>query len=370
MAPDDEVHMRRALQLAERGWGRVSPNPMVGALVRRGDEIVGEGWYQGPRGEPHAEIRALHQAGSRARGATVVCTLEPCDHVASTPPCTRALIEAGVARVVVATGDPNPVVDGRGFARLRDAGIEVETGVLAREARALNIAFDRHVSTGRPFVVLKMASSLDGKAAAADGTSRWITGEPARADVHRLRAWSDAIMVGAGTAIADDPALTVRGPYADAARPALRVVVDSAGRVPVSLRLFDGAAPVLVATTDRASEDRIRRWVAAGADVAVFERGVDCAVSLGALVAELGKRDVQGLLVEGGPTLAWSCLRDDIVDRVIVYLAPVLVGGDSAATVIGGQGYASIGEALRLGKLDVEPVGSDLKVVADVHGHR
>lgn len=370
MAPNDEAHMRRALELARRGWGSVSPNPMVGALVLRGDDVVGEGWYRGPRGEPHAEVRALRQAGHEARGATVVCTLEPCDHFASTPPCTRALIEAGVTRVVVAMTDPNPVVDGRGFARLREAGIDVETGSLEQEARSLNVAFEHHVTTGRPFVVLKMASSLDGKTAAADGTSRWITGEEARADAHHLRAWSDAIVVGASTAIADDPSLTVRGPDADAARPPLRVVVDSAGRVPATLCLFDDAAPTLVATTDRTNQARIAEWTGAGADVAVLDRDADGQVSLGSLVGELGKRDVQGLVLEGGSRLAWSAVHADLIDRVVVYLAPMLVGGSSAPTMLSGSGFAPIGAALRLGPMTTSAIGDDLKVVADVHRHR
>ena len=366
----DEDHMRAALDLARRGWGAVSPNPMVGAVVIRGDEVLGEGWYVGPKGEPHAEVRALREAGEAARGATLVCTLEPCDHHASTPPCTGAVIEAGVARVVVAARDPNPMVDGRGIERLRSAGIEVETGVLELEATELNVAFARHVETGRPFVVLKMASSLDGKAAAHDGSSRWITGEAARADAHRLRAWSDAIVVGSSTAIADDPELTVRGPHAATARRPLRVVVDASGRVPATLRLFDDAAATLVATTDRAPGARIDGWTAAGAEVALLDRDADGRVSLPSLVAELGKRDVQGLVFEGGPTLAWSAVREGLIDRIVWYVAPLLVGGSTAPTSLGGSGFAPIGDALRLGPLTVETLDPDLKVVADVHGHR
>ena len=214
----DTDHMREALSLAERGWGHVSPNPLVGALVVADDgAVVGRGWYEGPRGQPHAEVRALAEAGDRAASATLYCTLEPCDHHASTPPCTRAVIDARVRRVVVGAEDPNPLVDGRGLARLRDAGIEVLDGVLAEEAHRLNAAFERHVRTGLPFVVWKTAASLDGKTAAADGSSRWITSAEARADAHRLRAWADAVIVGAGTVLADDPALTARSPAAPAA---------------------------------------------------------------------------------------------------------------------------------------------------------
>jgi len=364
----NEVYMRRALQLAERGWGRVSPNPMVGAVIVRDDEVIGEGWHEGP-GSDHAEVMALRAAGARASGATVVCTLEPCNRFGRTPPCTRALLDAGVRRVIVGASDPNLGPDVPGVRELREGGVTVETDVLRDEARALNEAFEHHVRTGRPFVVLKMASSLDGKTAAADGTSRWITGDDARADVHRLRAWSDAIVVGAGTALTDDPALTVRGAYAGIATPPLRVVVDAAGTLTPGLRLFDGSAPTLVATTDRASDAQVRAWAAAGADVAVLDRDAEGAVAMTALVEELGKRDVQGALIEGGAGLAWSAVRDGVVDRVVVYLAPLLVGGD-APTMMGGEGFAPIGEAERLGPLAVERIGDDLKVVADVHGHR
>jgi diaminohydroxyphosphoribosylaminopyrimidine deaminase/5-amino-6-(5-phosphoribosylamino)uracil reductase len=362
--------MRRALELAERGWGHASPNPMVGAVVVRDDVVVGEGWYEGPRGRPHAEVRALREAGDRARGATVVCTLEPCDHTGSTPPCTLALIDAGVARVVVAAGDPNPLVDGRGLTRLRDAGIEVVPGPLASEAHRLNAAFETHVTTGRPFVVLKMAASLEGKAAAADGSSRWITGPEARADVHRLRAWSDAVVVGSGTALADDPSLTVRDPRFAAATPPLRLVVDASGRVPASGRLFDGLPPTLVITTEAAPGPRRAEWEASGGEVVVCDRDVTGGVSLPHLMDVLGKREVQGVLLEGGPTLAWSAVRDGVVDRVVCYLAPVLVGGVDAPSILEGSGFAPIAEAMRLDLFAVERIGDDVRLEADVHRDR
>ncbi len=241
--------MRRALELAALGRGLVSPNPMVGAVIVRDGHVVGEGWHEGPG---HAARRGPSRWPPRAtsaRGATLYCTLEPCDHVGRTPPCTSAIVDAGVARAVVAAGDPNPVVDGRGFARLRAAGVQVETGVLEAASRRLNAAFERHVVTGLPFVTLKTAASLDGKTAARDGTSRWITGEEARDDVQRLRGAADAIVAGAGTVVADDPALTVRDP-SYRGHPPLRVVVDASGRVPPDARIFDRSAPTLIATTD------------------------------------------------------------------------------------------------------------------------
>jgi diaminohydroxyphosphoribosylaminopyrimidine deaminase/5-amino-6-(5-phosphoribosylamino)uracil reductase len=361
--------MQRALELAERGWGRVSPNPLVGAVVVRDGEIVGEGWHEGP-GTPHAEVMALGEAGPLARGATVVSSLEPCNRYGRTAPCTLALIEAGVTRVVVGAADPHLGAGEPGVTDLRESGLEVETGVLAAEAERQNAAFLTHVRTGRPFVVLKMAASLDGRAAARDGSSRWITGEAARADVQRLRAWSDALVVGVGTALADDSSLTVRDPrFAEAPAP-LRVVVDTAGRLPASGHLFDGSAPTLVATTELAPEAARAAWVAAGAEVAVCERDAEGGVSLPELTAALGKRDVQGVLLEGGPTLAWSAVRDGVVDRVVWYLAPLLVGGAEAPGTLEGAGFAPIAEALRLDFTSVERVGRDLRVEADVQRDR
>ena len=361
--------MRRALELAERGWGRVSPNPLVGCVLVRDGLIVGEGWHEGP-GTEHAEAMALRVAGDRAAGATAVVTLEPCAHQGRTPPCAPALVAAGVEAVIAAVGDPNPIVDGSGFQVLRDAGLTVEHGLFGSEAIRQNLAFRTHVATGLPFVVLKMASSLDGRAAARDGSSRWISGEAARGDVQRLRAWADAVVVGSGTALADDPQLTVRDPAFASARPPLRVIVDPSGRVPGDGRAFDAAAPTLVATTELAPADRRREWLDAGADVLELDRDASGAVSLPALVQALGKRDVQGVLIEGGPTLAWGAVRDGIVDQVVLYLAPILVGGRGAKGWLEGAGFAPIDRAARLDVVSVDRIGEDLKVVADVHRDR
>jgi diaminohydroxyphosphoribosylaminopyrimidine deaminase/5-amino-6-(5-phosphoribosylamino)uracil reductase len=365
----DATHMREALALAERGWGHVSPNPMVGAVVLAGNEVVGRGWYEGPRGAPHAEVRALREAGDRARGSTVVCTLEPCNHQGATPPCTDALLAAGVACVVIAATDPNPLVDGSGIARLRAAGVDVRAGVLGDEARRLNAAFERHVTTGTPFVIWKVATSLDGKTAARDGSSRWITSEAARLDAHRLRAWADAIVVGAGTVVTDDPSLTARHPDLDAARPPLRVVVDATGVIPATAAVFDDRAPTLVATT-AAGEFAVTRSLPAGVDVAICAADATGGVAPGALLEALGKRDVQGVLLEGGATLAWSFLRDGAVDRVVQYLAPRVIGGAKAPSAVMGEGFAPVDAALDLSIVRVDQVGPDLRVEADVHGHR
>ena len=362
----DEAYMGRALELAERGRGLASPNPMVGAVVVRDGEIIGEGWHEGP-GTSHAEAVALREAADRARGATVYTTLEPCDHTGRTPPCTRAIVTAGVARVVSAVRDPHAIVDGRGIARLREAGIEVTEDVERDRAAELNRAFFTHVTTGRPYVVWKVASSLDGKVAARDGSSRWITGEAARADVHRLRGWADAVVTGAGTVLADDPELTVRD-VDYRGRPTSRVVVDAAGRVEPSCRVFSADAPTLVATTSDVDREHADAWRAAGAEVETLD-GPD-GVDLEALLVLLGKRDVQGVLLECGPRLAWSAVSADLVDEVVLYLAPKLVGGADAPGLLGGAGFAPIAEALELEIRSVERIGSDVKVVADVHRHR
>jgi diaminohydroxyphosphoribosylaminopyrimidine deaminase / 5-amino-6-(5-phosphoribosylamino)uracil reductase len=364
-----EPHMRRALELAARGRGIVSPNPMVGAvLVDASGSVVGEGWHEGPF-TPHAESMALREAGERARGATLYCTLEPCAHHGRTPPCTEALIEAGVARVVIAAGDPNPAVDGRGFEALLAAGITVERSAAREEAERLNRAFDRHVVTGLPYVTLKMAASLDGKTAARDGSSKWITGQGARADVQRLRAAADAIVVGAGTVLADDPSLTARDPSYRGA-PVRRVVVDGTGRVAADRRIFDDRAPTTVATTADAPEEQLRAWRDAGAEVAVLDRDPAGGVSLLGLMEHLGKTDAQGVLVEGGPSLAWSAIRDGVVDEIVLYLAPSLVGGAGAPGILAGEGFAPVGQAARLDHVRVTNVGPDLKVEADVHRDR
>jgi diaminohydroxyphosphoribosylaminopyrimidine deaminase/5-amino-6-(5-phosphoribosylamino)uracil reductase len=365
---DHDRHMRRALELAALGRGLVSPNPMVGAVIVRDGSVVGEGWHEGP-GAPHAEVRALAAAGDLADGATLYCTLEPCDHVGRTPPCTRAILDSGLARAIVAARDPNPLVDGRGFRRLRSSGIEVETGVLEGASRRLNAAFERHAVTGLPFVTLKTAASLDGKTAAKDRSSKWITGDAARRDVQRLRAAADAIVVGAGTVVVDDPSLTVRDP-SYGGRPPLRVVVDASGRVRADARVFDGSAPTLVATTARAGGGVVEEWAATGAEVVSFDSDETDGVSLPELMAHLGKRDLQDVLLEGGATLAWSFVREGLVDRVVLYLAPKLVGGAQAPGVLMGEGFAPIGGAAQLQIMNVERIGEDLRVEADVHRDR
>ena len=360
----DEAFLRQALELAERGLGMCAPNPMVGALLTSDGQVVGRGWHRGP-GTPHAEVVAIADAAERALGATLYVTLEPCSHVGRTPACAPAVVEAGIARVVTGMRDPNSAVDGRGFAILREAGLRVDTDVLERECASLVEGFATHVATGLPFVTLKLAATLDGKTAARDGSSRWITGPEARHEVYRLRARAGAVVVGAGTAVADDPSLTVRLDGYEGRQP-LRVLVDSSGRTPASGRLFDGLSPVLVATTDRAGGARTA-WAAAGAEVVPLLK-TPSGVSMRALVRALGERDVQDVLIEGGPALAWSSIDEGVVDRLVLYLAPKLVGGRDAPGTLDGEGVPGIADAVGAEIESVEMVGADVRVTARLKG--
>ena len=358
--PQERRFLSRALALARRGLGRTSPNPAVGAVLVRDGQVVGEGYHH-RAGEPHAEVLALREAGEAARGATLYVTLEPCSHWGRTPPCADALIRAGVRRVVACTLDPNPRVDGRGFARLAAAGVEVAlAGEPFRErARRLNAAYEKHVTTGLPYVTLKVAMSLDGKIATASGDSRWISGEASRAMAHRMRARHDAVMVGVGTVLADDPLLTARPPGRPPARQPLRVVVDSEARTPPGSRLVASAgpgAPVLVATTTRAPAARADALRAAGAEVLALPPGPDGRVDLRALMAHLGGRGITGVLVEGGATLAGSLVASGLVDEVVAFVAPVILGGERAPSPVGGAGAARVAQAWRVAHWRVRAV--------------
>jgi diaminohydroxyphosphoribosylaminopyrimidine deaminase / 5-amino-6-(5-phosphoribosylamino)uracil reductase len=357
--------MRRAFQLAESGLGLAAPNPMVGAVVVSDGRVVGQGWHEGP-GTPHAEIVALREAGDRARGATLYVTLEPCSHHGRTGPCAPAVAGSGVARVVAAIQDPNPQVDGSGFELLRRAGIMVDVGICRSEGEELILGFATRMRTGRPHVTLKMAASLDGKIPARDGSSTWITGEEARRDAHRMRAGSGAVIVGAGTAISDRPHLTVRLEGYRGRQP-LRVVADSSGRTPPDGPLFDGSAPTLIATSRRVPDEVRRAWVERGARVVAVG---DESVRVSALLEYLGDEGIQEALIEGGQTLAWSAVEEGSIDRLVLYIAPKLIGGESAPGVIGGKGFDSLAEALLMDITRVERLGPDLKVVADVHRDR
>ncbi len=362
---DDAFWMNRALTLAAQGLGLTSPNPAVGAVLVRGGAIVGEGGHM-RAGGPHAEAAALAAAGERARGATCYVTLEPCVHHGRTPPCADALVAAGVARVVVACRDPNPVVDGRGLERLRAAGLEVGLGVLDAEARGLNRAFFTRMSTGRPHVTLKSAMTADGKIAAADGTSRWITGETARQEAHRMRFVADAVLVGVGTVLRDDPELTVRLPAAPPKQP-WRVVADSGLRTPPHARVLTAADPgqAILACVAPAPVERLATLRTRGARVLELPANGEGRVDLRALLLALAAMDVVSVLAEGGAELGAALLDAGLVDRIAFFLAPKLLGGRTAPGPLGGPGRA-LKEALSLTDLTYRQVGEDLLIEADV----
>ena len=361
-APDDTRWMRQALRLAARGRGRTSPNPMVGAVLVRGDGVIGKGYHR-QVGGPHAEVWALREAGEQARGATLYVTLEPCSHYGRTPPCADAVLAAGVARVVAAMEDPDPRVKGQGFAKLREAGVAVEVGLLEAEARRLNEGYLKRLATGLPFVSLKAAMSLDGKTATATGESKWITGEAARAYGHRLRAQHDALLTGIGTVLADDPELTVRLTRGPNPR---RVVVDSLGRTPVDARLLrSDDRPAILAVTEAASHTARAALAAVGAEVWVFP-AQEGRVDLEALLRRVAGRGSNRVLVEAGGTLAAATLAAGLVDRVYFFLAPCLLGGADARTPVEGAGVPSLAARYRLQDLRARRVGEDLLVIGDV----
>jgi diaminohydroxyphosphoribosylaminopyrimidine deaminase/5-amino-6-(5-phosphoribosylamino)uracil reductase len=353
----DLAMMRRALELAGRGRALVSPGPLVGCVIASPEgEIIGEGFYLFEQIK-HAETYALEQAGSRAKQATAYVSLEPHAHHGRTPPCTDALIQAGIARVVAPTEDPNPKVSGKGFAHLRSAGIDVSIGLLSEEAERLNEKYLHFMRTGRPFVHLKLASSLDGKIATRTGDSRWITGSEARERVHELRHEYDAILIGAGTAKADDPLLTDRSGR-NRRRPLVRVVLDEKLELPVSSKLVQSAAesPVLVFTAPAVSpnQELTRNGVEVIQDVA---SGRD----LQLILQELGGRDIQSVLIEGGAKVAGNFLDAGLVNKVSFFIAPKIIGGREAPNAIGGRGVAKLAEGIELRNVEVIQHGADVE---------
>jgi diaminohydroxyphosphoribosylaminopyrimidine deaminase/5-amino-6-(5-phosphoribosylamino)uracil reductase len=361
-APVELAALRRARKLALRARGRVSPNPLVGAVVLRDGVTVAEGWHEGP-GLAHAEAMALELAGEAARGATVVCTLEPCSHHGRTPPCAHALVRAGVSRVVIGCADPLERNRDGGAEVLRDAGIEVAfAGDAEAEAcRELISDFLTAGITGRPEVTLKMATSLDGKVATVTGESQWISGPASRAMVHRWRADADAVAVGIGTALADDPRLTARdldGPV----RQPMRVVFDGAARLPVGSALVRGARdlPVIVVAGADAPAERVAALEDAGAEVMRVDG--DAVERTGAALDALGGRGVQSVFVEGGAGLAAGLVQAGVVDRIAWFLAPMLIGGVGAPSALGGRGFTALADAPRLLGMGVETVGDDILV--------
>lgn len=358
----DKDYMARALLLAGKARGKTDPNPMVGAVIVKNNRVISEGFHR-RAGTPHAEAVALRKAGPRARGATLYVNLEPCCHTEKkTPPCTDAIIRSGITRVVGAMTDPNPRVRGRGFRKLKKAGISVETGLLNNEARSLNRVFTHFIKTGRPYVTLKAAITLDGRIAASGGESRWITGVPSRRMVHRLRTRNQAIMVGVGTVRADDPSLTAR---VGSGRNPVRVIVDGRLEIPPSSRLLhDGEAPVLIATAVAEGRSTARGLKGQGVQL-IHMRGSSGKLDMVDLMRELGRRDISSLLLEGGSGINAAALDAGVVNRVVFFLAPKIIGGRDAVPCVGGAGRSLPG-AHRLGPFSVSRAGRDLVIEAEV----
>ncbi len=352
----DQEWMRLALDLAELGEGDVNPNPLVGAVVVRDDHVVGRGYHH-RFGGPHAEVHALDEAGDAARGATLYATLEPCCHYGKTPPCTDRILQAGIRRVVVATVDPNPIISGRGLATLRAAGIEVIEGVLAEAALRQTEIFRKYITTGLPFVHLKLATSLDGRIATKTGDARWISGEASRVRAHRLRRRNAAILVGIGTALSDDPRLDVRHVFGRSPTP---IVLDAYGRLPQSARLLGtGLSPIVAA----AAVPPERRFALEQAGCRVWEiPAAEGGVDLPLLVRRVGEAGLDSILVEGGGETAASFLAAGLVDRVSFFVAPLLIGGRDAVPAIGGLGADRVEDAVRLVDVTTEQIDGDLLV--------
>ena len=354
-------HMERAVHLARSARGTTSPNPSVGAIIVKDGVVLGEGWTS-PPGGPHAEIVALGQAGPAAAGAVLYSTMEPCCIWGRTPPCTDAIVAAGISQVYAATIDPNPRVAGKGLEALRKSGIVVTCGTCEDQALEMYEAFAKHIRTGLPFVTAKFGASLDGKIATRTGSSRWVTGEASREHAHDLRRGCDAIMAGVNTIVVDNPQLTARWPDgALHSRQPLRVVLDSSGRTPPDASILSQPGETLIVTVDMPA-DRAAVLEAAGARVLTMPGTSDGQVDIPRLLEHLGKEGVVDLIVEGGGALLGSMFDADLVDKVTAYIAPLIIGGSSAPSPVGGRGAEDISQALRLTRTQVETLGEDLLI--------
>ena len=360
----DARHLQRALELAARARGQTSPNPMVGAVVVKDERVIGEGITQ-PPGESHAEVIALEAAAGKTAGATMYVSLEPCCHHGRTPPCTDAILSAGIARVVIASDDPTPKAAGRGPGILRDEGVRVDfvDGDIADAARMLNQPFRKHARTGRPLVIFKSAMTLDGKVATHTGDSQWISGEASRARAHRWRAESDAVAVGIGSALVDDPRLTAR--IEGVARQPRRVVFDSEARLPLDSRLVEGVSelPLIVICSRAASRTSVQALEAAGVDV-IVATGENEAARVEHALDELGGREIQSLLLEGGPHLAGAFLEAGEIDEARMFVAPLMLGGAKAKTAVEGMGVGEIAGGARALHMETERIEDDVLIVA------
>lgn len=366
MTPD-EKYMRMALSLARRGTGITSPNPMVGAVLVKDGRIIGKGYHKGP-GRMHAEAEALQDAASSsagsAAGATLYVTLEPCCHTDKrTPPCTKEIIKSGIERIVIGMTDPNPSVNGRGIRELADAGLKVENGVLLRDASKLNEIYSKFITTGIPYVIMKSASSLDGKIALASGESRWITGKVSRRCSHKLRLLVDAVLAGIGTVLTDDPSLNVRNIKSKGKQP-LRIILDSKLRIPLASKVLDMAAGqgTMVVTTKAAAPDKIATLENKGIKVLLAECREDGEVCLKSLMPLLGKSGITSILIEGGSGVNASALHERIVDKVVMMFSPRIIGGKDSIGMVGGTSPASLSESVFFSNISIRRLGEDIMI--------
>ncbi|MBD3878367.1 MAG: bifunctional diaminohydroxyphosphoribosylaminopyrimidine deaminase/5-amino-6-(5-phosphoribosylamino)uracil reductase RibD [Quinella sp. 1Q5] len=353
--------MREALRIARNAEGRTSPNPLVGAVIVKDGKIIAEGWHR-QAGTPHAEIHALNMAGDLARGATLYVTLEPCSHFGRTPPCAQAVINAGISRVVAAMSDPNPKVAGRGFELLRAAGVEVEVGLLETEAQRLNEVFLKWITRRLPFVTMKFACTLDGKIATVAGESQWISGSESRRFTHHLRDINDAILVGVGTVLADNPSLTTR---LVVGKNPVRVIVDSNARTPLESKVVnDKSARTVVAVTANAPADKVSALKSRG--VEIITAGNSERVDLEELMHALAERDITSVLVEGGGTIHFSMLKAKLVDKVFAFIAPKIIGGSRALSAVEGAGFSKLSDAVELNDFTAKALGEDILIIGYV----
>jgi len=357
----DRHFMMSAIRIAAKGAGRTSPNPMVGALIVKDGVVLGQGYHK-RAGEPHAEINAINASGAKARGAELYINLEPCSHFGRTPPCADSVITSGIARVVIAMKDPNPKVAGRGIEKLKRAGIEVEVGILEEKAKKLNEVFIKHVTTGLPFVTMKAAVTLDGCIATRTGESKWITGEASRRHVHRIRARTDAILVGIGTVKRDDPSLTTRLARGRGKSP-VRVVLDEALSISPSARVMKGhpGSCLIIATTDKAPTEKIEQLKGDNVKIIVYNGG-DGLIPLRTLMKDLGSLGIASLIIEGGSEVNASAMNAGIVDKVTMYYAPRIMGGKNSIKVVGGAGIDAIADAVELENISIKHFDDDFLV--------
>ncbi|MFL0247191.1 bifunctional diaminohydroxyphosphoribosylaminopyrimidine deaminase/5-amino-6-(5-phosphoribosylamino)uracil reductase RibD [Candidatus Clostridium stratigraminis] len=357
----DIKYMKRALELAEKGIGYTNPNPLVGAVIVKDGQIIGEG-YHALYGSSHAEVNAFKNAKYDVKGATLYVTLEPCSHYGNTPPCANTIVEKGIKKVIIGLKDPNPLVAGKGIKILKENGIDVVTGVLEEEGRKLNEIFLKYITTKLPFCIMKAAMTLDGKIAAYTGDSKWVTGESSRRYVHKLRHRAAGIMVGIGTVLADDPMLNTRLEDEEGSDP-IRIIVDTYARIPLEAKVLNlnSKAKTIIAVTEKADKEKLEAIKEKGAETIITPIKKN-RVDLGYLMKVLGERKIDSILLEGGSNLNYTALEEGIVDKVNIFIAPKILGGEGAKTPVGGEGIALMKDAIELKDIDIHQFGKDIMI--------